>query len=193
MSVDSKPALTEPIATPVDRGLVFLDRDGVINRDSRHFIRGVDDWNPILGSLDAIARMSRAGFRVVIVTNQSGLARGLISKVALEEIHATLESSVVDRGGRIDGILYCPHGPGDRCACRKPAPGLLERAGRERAIDVTNVPFVGDRVSDLIAARRAACRPVFVRSGATREEDLGAIWDDVERFDDLAAFADALI
>lgn len=173
--------------------VVFLDRDGVINRDSPRFVRSLADWRPIEGSLDAIAALSRAGCRIVVVTNQSGVARRLVAPTALDRMHDALRRAVAERGGRVDAVLVCPHAPEAGCACRKPRPGLIERAARELGLDPRGAPFVGDRRTDLEAARAAGCRPIWVRSGAGREEELGPEWSDVPRLGDLAEAAAALL
>lgn len=172
---------------------VLLDRDGVVNFDRADYVRRLEDWRPIPGSVEAIARLSRAGVRVAVVTNQSGVGRGLIPREELERIHARLSERVAGLGGAIDQILYCPHTPDDRCDCRKPAPGLIERGCRLLDVPAADAVVVGDRVSDLEAARRTGCRGVFVRSGATREAALGDEWDDVPRFDDLESVVDGLL
>ncbi|MEM9175229.1 MAG: D-glycero-beta-D-manno-heptose 1,7-bisphosphate 7-phosphatase [Myxococcota bacterium] len=169
--------------------VVLLDRDGVINEDRAEFIREVDDWHPLPGSLAAIARLHRAGRRVVIVTNQSGIARGLIAPSALEAIHVRLRSEVEAAGGAIAGIFHCPHHPDDGCVCRKPRPGLIEAAARTLGFDPRAASMVGDRRSDVEAARAAGCRAVLVRSG--RAELPPAIGTDVEVFDDLASWVEA--
>ena len=172
---------------------VFLDRDGVVNFDRADYVRRLEDWRPIPGSVEAIARLSRAGVRVAVVTNQSGVGRGLIPREELDRIHARLSERVAGLGGVIEQILYCPHTPEDRCACRKPAPGLIERGCRLLDVPAADAVVVGDRVSDLEAARRTGCRGVFVRSGATRESALGDEWEDVPRFDDLESVVDGLL
>ncbi len=173
--------------------VIFLDRDGVINRDDRRHVRSLEDWQPIPGSIDAIVRLSGAGFRVVVLTNQSGVARDLLDEAALSRIHAALVSDVRRRGGEIAGIYHCPHAPASQCDCRKPRTGLIERARLELGLEIRGAPLVGDRASDLSAAHAAGCRPIFVRSGVGIEADLAEEWCDVARFDDLASVADALL
>jgi D-glycero-D-manno-heptose 1,7-bisphosphate phosphatase len=146
-------------------GLIVLDRDGVINHDSEQYVKSVDEWVPIDGSLEAIARLCEAGFEVVVVTNQSGLARGLFSPADLEAIHAALRSGVEALGGRIAGIFFCPHHPDEGCSCRKPEPGLVHQAEQQLGVRAEGAPFVGDKLSDIEAAKRAGCRPILVRSG----------------------------
>ena len=145
--------------------LIILDRDGVINRDSDACIRNADEWRPLPGSPEAIARLSRAGYRVVVATNQSGIARGLFDLATLASIHAKMLQTVAAAGGRIDAIFFCPHGPDDGCACRKPRPGLfLEVLGRFRATPA-EVHAIGDQLRDLQAAHAAGCRPILVLTG----------------------------
>ena len=153
-------------------GVVFLDRDGVLNEDEPGFyVTTPDEWVPIPGSLEAVARLTEAGQRVVVVTNQAAIARGLLDEATLSEIHAKLVACVESAGGRIAGVFHCPHGADAGCGCRKPGTGLIERAERTLGVRAQDAPFVGDKESDLLAARRAGCRPILVRTGH------GASWD----------------
>lgn len=145
--------------------LVILDRDGVINDDSNTYIRGLSDWHPIEGSVAAIADLSRAGYRIAIATNQSGLSRGYFTLDDLELIHARLCDLVEAEGGEIDGIFYCPHLPGEGCRCRKPATGLLDAIYEELNEPLVGSPFIGDSLKDLQAAERSGCIPILVRTG----------------------------
>jgi len=176
-------------------GLVILDRDGVINEDSDAFIKSPEEWRPIPGSLEAIARLHQAGYRVVVATNQSGLARGLFDLATLHRIHARMVRSVQAHGGHLEAIFFCPHGPDDDCACRKPRPGLLLEAARRLDRSLAGVPMVGDSLRDLQAARAAGARPVLVRSGKGERTleagDLGPEPPPVHA--DLAAFVDHLL
>jgi len=175
--------------------LVVLDRDGVINRDSPDFIKAPDEWIPLDGSLEAIARLTRAGYTVAVASNQSGLARGLFDKPALGAIHDKMLAAVAAAGGRIDRIEICPHGPDDGCDCRKPAPGLLYRLGRRYGIDMRGVACIGDSERDLAAASAVGARPILVRTGNGRrtEKLLREKGASVEAYDDLLAAADRLI
>ena len=181
--------------------LLVLDRDGVINEDSEDYIRGLADFHPIPGSLDAIARLSRAGFGIVVATNQSGLSRGLFSQRDLEAIHARLRREVEARGGSIIGIFYCPHLPEDACHCRKPGTGLLVAIERELGESLRGAPFIGDSLKDLQAALAFGCQPVLVRTGkgegtlAKLESTDSGIPepDTIPVYRDLAAAADALL
>ncbi|MCB1695950.1 MAG: D-glycero-beta-D-manno-heptose 1,7-bisphosphate 7-phosphatase [Pseudomonadales bacterium] len=145
--------------------LIVLDRDGVINEDSADYIRSLADWRPVPGSIAAIAALSRAGYTVAIATNQSGLGRGYFSLDDLAAIHARLCQLVAEQGGRIAGIFYCPHLPGEGCLCRKPATGLLAAMEAELGLSARGAIFIGDSLGDLQAARAYGCRPVLVRTG----------------------------
>ena len=176
------------------KGLVILDRDGVINQDSSEFVKSVDEWLPLAGSIAAIARLSAAGFTVAVASNQSGLARGLFDKEALLAMHQKLRDLVVAEGGHIDRIVVCPHGPDDGCSCRKPEPGLLLELVEYYGVSPTDVPVVGDSLRDLRAASLAGARPILVRTGNGTKTELKLPADlaDVDIFDDLAAVAAAL-
>jgi D-glycero-D-manno-heptose 1,7-bisphosphate phosphatase len=145
--------------------LVILDRDGVINEDSAAYIKTPEEWIPIPGSLEAIARLHRAGWHVVVVTNQSGLARNLFDSDTLVRIHNKMRRCVSDAGGLIDAIFFCPHGPHDNCNCRKPKPGLFLDLARRLRISLHGVPAIGDSLHDLHAAKDAGARPILVRTG----------------------------
>lgn len=177
------------------RGLVVLDRDGVLNRDSRNFVKSADEWIPLPGAPGAVARLSKAGFTVAVATNQSGLARGLFDRRALAAMHRKLRRLVGREGGRVDRIVVCPHGPDDGCRCRKPQPGLLERLARHYRVTLDGVPVIGDSLRDLQAAAAVGARPILVRTGNGRrtESALPAKLGKVEVFDDLGAAADALL
>jgi D-glycero-D-manno-heptose 1,7-bisphosphate phosphatase len=179
--------------TGTARRFVVLDRDGVINFDSDAYIKGPDEWRPLPGSLEAIADLNSAGFDVFVVTNQSGLGRGLFSQEALDTIHAKMLEAVKTAGGAIRRILYCPHRPEDGCACRKPAPGLLLELARELDLELRGAPVIGDKWSDLEAARAVGARPILVTTGRG-EETLRTHRQAVkESYRDLAAAAVALI
>lgn len=145
--------------------LLILDRDGVINEDSDDYIRSLADWQPVAGSIEAIADLSRAGYRIAIATNQSGLGRGYFKLDALEAIHAQLCQQVEDAGGEIAGIFYCPHLPDAGCACRKPGTGLLQAIEAELGESPRGCHFIGDSLKDLQAARSYGCLPVLVETG----------------------------
>ena len=146
--------------------LLILDRDGVINHDSENYIRSLADWQPVKGSVESIARLSRAGFRVVIATNQSGLSRGYFTLDDLEAIHQHLCQLVEEQGGSVTGIFYCPHLPDEGCACRKPATGMVQQAAAKYGLDLATAIFVGDSARDIQCALAAGCgRTVLVETG----------------------------
>ena len=144
---------------------VILDRDGVINQDSDAFIKTPDEWIPIPGSLEAVARLKQAGYLVLVASNQSGLARGLFTQQDLEAINAKMESSLLEYGASLDGIYYCPHGPDDGCYCRKPKPGLLLQIAEEKGVDLGAATLVGDSLRDLQAAQAVGIKPILVLTG----------------------------
>jgi len=144
---------------------VLIDRDGVINHDSDHFIKSPEEWKPIEGSLEAIALLNKHGYRVVVITNQSGLARGLLDETMLEKIHAKMQQLTAEKGGRIEAIYVCPHGPDSECRCRKPKPGLLETFAADKNISLKGIAFIGDALRDVQAAQAAGANPILVRTG----------------------------
>jgi D-glycero-D-manno-heptose 1,7-bisphosphate phosphatase len=173
---------------------VILDRDGVINRDSDEFIKTPDEWQPMPGSIEAIASLSQAGYEIVIATNQSGVGRGLFDTQMLEKIHRKMMHSIHSAGGELRGIFVCPHRPDENCSCRKPKPGLLRQIEEAYSCKLTGQPAIGDSRRDLDAAIAVGARPVLVRTGngRTTEKSLTAA-DNVAVFDDLAGAANALI
>ncbi len=175
--------------------LVILDRDGVINEDSDHYIKTPDEWRPIPGSLEAIARLTHAGIQVVVATNQSGIARGLFNVDMLGRIHNRMLDEVHHRGGEIEAIFFCPHGPKDDCGCRKPLPGLFHDIAARFKTSLNGTYAVGDSLRDIEAARAVQALPVLVRSGkgARTIAQGGAGLDGVPIYDDLAAFCEALL
>jgi len=177
---------------------VILDRDGVINYERSGCVRSVAEWEPIPGSLEAIAQLTRAGFKVAIATNQSGLAKGLLTVAELEQIHQKLSDEVVRLGGKIQGIFYCPHDSDSGCDCRKPRTGLLDAIEAHLGADLAGAPMVGDSLKDIQAAKAKGCQPVLVRTGkGTQTETTTLLWPhygvDTLIFDDLKAFADSHI
>ena len=144
---------------------VILDRDGVINQDSDAFIKSPDEWLPMEGSLEAIAQLNRSGFKVVVITNQSGLARGLFDIQVLNAIHDKMRAMVGVVGGEIESIYVCPHGPDDDCLCRKPKPGLFHQFAKEKQIDLTNIYAIGDSLRDLEASIAVDAQPILVKTG----------------------------
>ena len=180
--------------------LVILDRDGVINHDSDDYIKSPDEWQPLPGSLEAIARLCRADYTVVVATNQAGVGRGLFSLEMLTRIHRKMASSIRDKGGRLDSVFFCPHSPADQCGCRKPKPGMLLEISDRLSIGLSGVPFVGDSLRDLEAAAAAGAMPVLVKTGQGRltqeklsQGELSHTLGQTPVYADLAAFTDAVL
>jgi D-glycero-D-manno-heptose 1,7-bisphosphate phosphatase len=177
--------------------LVILDRDGVINQDSPEFIKAPEEWLPIKGSLEAIARLSQAGIDVVVITNQSGIGRGLLTANALGRIHVRMIDYVQQYGGKIQSIFFCPHHPEDGCECRKPKTGLYNELQARLSISFQDVYSVGDSLRDLQAARAAGATPVLVKTGngKTTAKQLAqdADWEATPIYDNLAGFVDAFL
>lgn len=144
---------------------MILDRDGTINVDSDEFIKSAAEWLPLPGSLEAIAMLNRHGFRVAVISNQSGIARGLFDLATLDAIHAKMLKFTAAAGGEIEVIYYCPHGPGDTCDCRKPKAGLFRRLAEDKQIDLSATFAVGDSLRDIQAARAGGAKPVLVKTG----------------------------
>jgi D-glycero-D-manno-heptose 1,7-bisphosphate phosphatase len=145
--------------------LVILGRDGVLNEFREGHVTAPEEWVPVAGALEAVARLNHAGWHVVVATNQSGIGRGMIDMSAVNAVHAHMFRELQRVGGRIDAVFLCPHTPEDDCACRKPKPGMPLDIGRRYGIDLAQVPMVGDTARDLIAAADAGCEPHLVRSG----------------------------
>ncbi len=174
--------------------LVILDRDGVINHESAQFIKSPAEWNPLPGSLDAIARLHHAGFLVAVATNQSGISRGMFDMATLTAIHTKMHRAVSHAGGRIDALFYCPHAATAECACRKPRPGMLHSISERLQIALTGVWAIGDSRRDLQAAQAAGAEPVLVLTGNGRETAAaGDLPPGTRTFADLAAAAQALV
>ena len=148
-----------------ENNYVLMDRDGVINYDSEHFIKSPEEWKPIEGSLEAVALLNKHGYHVVIITNQSGLARGLFDEAMLEKIHAKMHKLTAEKGGNIDAVYVCPHGPASECKCRKPKPGLLELFAADKNIELKGIAFIGDALRDIQAAQAAGASPMLVKTG----------------------------
>ena len=173
--------------------LLILDRDGVINEDSDAYIKSLDEWIPIPGSVAAIARLSQAGWTVAVATNQSGLARGYYDEATLESMHARLRQLVAEQGGEVGLIVHCPHGPDDGCSCRKPLPGMLEQIAAYYGVDLNGLWFVGDSRGDLDAALAVHCQPVLVKTGKGLRTLAKGLPERTLVFDDLAAVAAHLL
>jgi D-glycero-D-manno-heptose 1,7-bisphosphate phosphatase len=174
--------------------LVILDRDGVINYDSHDFIKSPDEWRPIPGSLEAIAKLNHAGFQVVLATNQSGVGRGLFEVSTLNAIHDRMHRALAQMGGRIDAIFFCPHAQDANCACRKPKAGLLEEIARRFNVDLKGVPSIGDSLRDLQAAAAVGAEPVLVLTGKGEQtRNAGGLPSGTHIYADLAAAARAIV
>lgn len=179
--------------------LLILDRDGVINEDSDHYIKSVDEWQPIPGSIEAIAALSKAGFGIYIATNQSGLGRGLFTREDLDAMHGKLVELLGREGVSLAGIFYCPHIPEDNCICRKPSPGLLQQIAAHANSSLRNVPVVGDSLRDLEAAWAMGCQPILVKTGkgaktlATLRAGNSLLLQQLPIFDSLSQVADSLL
>jgi D-glycero-D-manno-heptose 1,7-bisphosphate phosphatase len=145
--------------------VVFLDRDGVINRDSPDYIKRWDEFEFLPGSREAIASLTARGATCIVITNQSGVNRGLIPRSALDDIHRRMRDAIRAAGGLISDIFYCPHTPAEQCACRKPRPGLIDRACRKYAIDLATAVMVGDRARDIACGRNAGCGLTLLVTG----------------------------
>jgi len=168
--------------------LVILDRDGVINQDSAEFIKNPDEWEPIPGSLEAIARLNHAGYHVVVATNQSGVGRGLLDMTALSAIHDKMHKALAQAGGRIDAVFYCPHAQDAGCNCRKPKPGLLEDIARRFNVDLAGVPCIGDSLRDLEAAVLVEAQPILVLTGKGKKtQAAGGLPPNTQVYADLDA------
>lgn len=167
--------------------LVILDRDGVINFDSEQFIKSPAEWKPIPGSLEAIARLNHAGYRVVIASNQSGVGRGLFDMGALNAINDKMYRALGQVGGRIDALFYCPHAAESNCECRKPKPGMLLDIAQRFNVDLNDVPSVGDSLRDLQAAAVVGAQPILVLTGKGRKtQTAGGLPGGTVVFADLA-------
>ena len=174
--------------------LIVLDRDGVINEDLERPVVSVDEWVPVEGSLEAIARLYQAGWSVAVATNQSGIGLGKLDLATLHDIHHKMHEQTTQAGGRIDVVAFCPHTDSDACACRKPAPGMLYTISERLGVDLTNVIMVGDSLHDMQAAMAAAAKPVIVRTGKglnTLDKHKGL--EHIPAYDDLASYVDELL
>jgi len=177
--------------------LVILDRDGTINEASDEFVKSPDEWRPLPGALEAIARLNHAGFQVVVVSNQAGLGRGLLDMVQINAMHAKMHKMLAAVGGRVEAIFLCPHTPEEACTCRMPAPGLFEQIAERWGVSLAGVPVLGDQLCDLQAGRSAGCEPHLVLTGLGtrwRDQPLSAGFPDNTRIHvDLPAFVDEFL
>ncbi len=174
--------------------LIILDRDGVINHDSDHYIKSPEEWLPIEGSLAAIAALKNAGHTVVVATNQSGIARGLYTDETLRRIHQKMHACLAKHGVKLDGVYYCEHHPDEGCDCRKPATGMLQQIASDFSADLSQAVMLGDKLTDIQVAQSMGCPAVLVRSGRGLQTiERGTGLDGVPIFDDLSAWtADCL-
>ena len=174
--------------------LIILDRDGVINYDSADYIKSADEWIPIPGSIEAISRLSQNGYRIIIVSNQSGISRKKFTIDDLNGIHQKMIMHLGQFGGSIEAIVFCPHGSRQGCDCRKPKPGMLFDIANRLRISLKDIYFVGDSQRDLDAAQAAGAKPVLVRTGnGALLDDSGSVPVDVPVYTDLAEFVDTLL
>jgi D-glycero-D-manno-heptose 1,7-bisphosphate phosphatase len=174
--------------------LIILDRDGVINQDSPGFIKGPDEWKPIPGSLEAIARLTQDGYSVVVATNQSGIGRGLFDMATLNAINSKMHKAVSQVGGRIEAIFYCPDTAESDSPFRKPSPGMLVEIGDRFSTTLQDVPAVGDSLRDLQAAAAVKAEPILVLTGKGEKTlEAGGLPEGTKMYPDLAAVAIALV
>lgn len=174
--------------------LIILDRDGVINFDSDKFIKSPDEWKPIPGSLEAVARLNQNGYRVVIASNQSGVGRGLFDMATLNAIHAKMHKALAQFGGRIDAVFYCPHAADSQCECRKPRTGLFKQIAERFHADLTGIPAIGDSLRDLQAAVEVGCQPMLVETGKGKKTvNAGDLPEGTLIFSNLSEAVDFLL
>lgn len=174
--------------------LIILDRDGVINYDSDQFIKSPDEWKPLPGSLEAIARLTQEGYRVVVATNQSGISRGLFDMPTLNAIHEKMHKACAQAGGRIDAVFFCPHASEANCSCRKPKSGMIEEIAERFGGDLNGVPSVGDSLRDLEASARMGAQPYLVLTGkGVKTQIKGGLPSGTLVFPDLAAIVATLV
>ncbi|MFY9513469.1 MAG: D-glycero-beta-D-manno-heptose 1,7-bisphosphate 7-phosphatase [Rubrivivax sp.] len=179
--------------------LVILGRDGVLNEFREDHVKAPEEWLPVKGALEAVARLNHAGWHAVIATNQSGIGRGMIDMASVNAVHAHLQQQLIALGGRLDAVFFCPHTPQDQCDCRKPLPGMMRDIGRRYGVDLKTVPMVVDTLRDLQAAMAAGCEPHLVltgRAAALDDEQLHQMLEQVPGtrvHADLAAFAEFVL
>ncbi len=179
--------------------LVIVDRDGTINHERDDYIKSAEEWVPLPGAMEAIARLNHAGWHVVVATNQSGIGRGLFDMAALNAMHAKMHQLLARHGARVDAVFFCPHTPEDHCTCRKPQPGLFNMIGERFGVSLDGVPMVGDLPRDVLAAQSVGCEPHLVRTGqaaSMTEAELVALRrqvPDLTIHPDLSSFADFVI
>jgi D-glycero-D-manno-heptose 1,7-bisphosphate phosphatase len=177
--------------------LIILDRDGTLNEERADFVKSPEEWIPLPGAMEAVAKLNHAGWRTIIASNQSGLGRGLFDVAALNAMHAKMHKLLVALGGRMDAVFYCPHTPTDNCSCRKPLPGLFNQIIERTGVDAHLIPSAGDSLRDMLAATTAGCEPHLVLTGNAlhlRGQPLPDTFPaNTMTHHDLAAFADFII
>ncbi len=176
--------------------VIVLDRDGVINHDSDAYIKTPEEWIPIAGSLEAIARLNHSGYIVIVASNQSGLAKSCFTIEMLSTIHKKMDEQLAKIGGKVDAVFYCPHGANDGCNCRKPKPGMLLKIGQRFNVPLKNVIFIGDSISDIKAASNALAQPMLVRTGKGKKAEkilLTQCKEKIPVYDDLASAVTAIL
>jgi D-glycero-D-manno-heptose 1,7-bisphosphate phosphatase len=179
--------------------LVILGRDGILNEYREDHVKSPEEWQPVKGALEAVARLNHAGWHVVVATNQAGIGRGMIDMTSVNAVHAHMSRRLMAVGGRIDAVFFCPHTPEAKCDCRKPLPGMLLDIGRRYGIDLKQVPMVADTLRDLLAAQAAGCEPHLVQTGratALGDEELRQMLQQVPSarvHADLPALVDFLL
>jgi D-glycero-D-manno-heptose 1,7-bisphosphate phosphatase len=170
--------------------LVLLDRDGVINFDSADYIKSPEEWRPIPGSLEAIARLNRAKIKVALISNQAGVGRGLFSLAMLDSIHQRMKDRLAEHDAHLDAIYFCPHHPDEDCHCRKPEPGMIEQALADFNLSSEDTVFVGDSYKDIQAAHAAGCKPALVLTGNGQNTQSNNKVDHIDTYLDLADFVE---
>lgn len=174
--------------------LIVLDRDGVINYDSDDYVKTEDEWIALPDAMQALGKLTQAGYKIAIATNQSGIARGYFSEDTLAAMHTKMTTLASEEGAVIDYIAYCPHGPDDNCDCRKPLPGLIHQIAKGLNHDVAGSYMVGDSLRDLQAGQAAGLKPVLVLTGkGQRTLDKGQGLEGVPVYEDLNRFVDAIL
>ena len=179
--------------------LVITGRDGILNIFRSDHVKAPEEWQPIPGALEAVARLNHAGWHVVVATNQSGIGRGMIDMTSVNAVHQHMMKLLAEKGGRLDAVFFCPHAATEQCECRKPAPGLMHDIGERYGVDLAAVPMVCDTLRDLEAAHAAGCQPHLVRTGRAAVADDATLAQWLEAVPgtkvhaDMAAFAEHLV
>ncbi|HEX7686309.1 MAG TPA: D-glycero-beta-D-manno-heptose 1,7-bisphosphate 7-phosphatase [Burkholderiaceae bacterium] len=170
--------------------LVITGRDGILNVFRNDHVKAPEEWEPIPGALEAVARLNHAGWHVVVATNQSGIGRGMIDMTTINAVHLHMMKLLGEKGGRIDAVFFCPHAATEQCECRKPAPGLMREIGERYGVDLEDVPMVCDTLRDLHAARAAGCVPHLVRTGRAAGVDDATLAQWLQEVPGTAVHAD---